>query len=312
MFQAIAPNAFYVFAATFPTNNAMANLLLGAPVTFYQGLGDFNRGLRLWGAGLYAQDEWRASPRVTVNYGVRYERINPFTEIENRLNAFVPGQQSTVRPDAPRGLLFPGDEGVGKGIAHSANPVMPRAGIAWDPDGTGTWSVRASYGLFYEPFQNGAGTASQVAISATPAAQFNQYSGAGLNFQNPYQGRVIPAPGTFVRPSTVFALDVDAKPPQVQNWNIGVQRALFDRYLVEARYVGAAGHHLPRNVEANPAVYGPGATAQNADRRRIYANCPADPALPCEPTARRSRDFRPAVPISWAIPTTARIRSMPG
>jgi hypothetical protein len=282
MFQAIAPNAFYVFAGTFPTNNAVANLLLGSPVTFYQGLGDFNRGVRVWGAGLYAQDEWRTSSRVTVNYGVRYERINPFTEIEDRLNAFVPGQQSTVRPDAPRGLLFPGDDGVGQGIAHSANAFMPRLGVAWDPTGGGVWSVRASYGLFYEQFQNGAGTASQVAISATPAAQFNQYSGAGLNFQNPYQGHTIPGPNTFVRPATVFALDIDARPPSVQNWNAGVQRSLFGHYLVEARYVGAAGRHLPRNVEANPAVYVPGATAQNADRRRIYANCPADPASPCD------------------------------
>ena len=51
MFQAIAPNAFFVFAGTFPTNNAIANLLLGAPVTFYQGLGDFSRGLRMWNVG---------------------------------------------------------------------------------------------------------------------------------------------------------------------------------------------------------------------------------------------------------------------
>ena len=51
MFQAIAPNAFFVFAGTFPTNNAIANLLLGSPVTFYQGLGDFNRGVRVWSGG---------------------------------------------------------------------------------------------------------------------------------------------------------------------------------------------------------------------------------------------------------------------
>jgi hypothetical protein len=65
MFQAIAPNAFFVFASTFPTNNAIANLLLGAPVTFYQGLGDFSRGLRIWNGGVYVQDEWRGSPRRT-------------------------------------------------------------------------------------------------------------------------------------------------------------------------------------------------------------------------------------------------------
>ncbi len=276
MIQAIAPNAFYVFASTFPTNNAIANLMLGAPVVFYQGLGNFERGIDVWGAGAYVQDEWRVSPRVTLNYGLRYERINPFTEIEDRLNAFVPGMTSQVRPDAPVGLLFPGDPDIPRGIAKSVNAVMPRVGVAWDPTGTGTWAVRGSYGLFYDQFQNGSGTASQVAVSAIPAAQFVQFSGAGLNFQNPYLGRPPVFADTFVRPSTVFALDVDAKPPKVQNWNLGVQRSLFDKYLVEVRYVGADATHLPRNVEANPAVYGPGATAQNADRRRVYANCPAD------------------------------------
>jgi hypothetical protein len=276
MFQAIAPNAFFVFASTFPTNNAIANLLLGAPVTFYQGLGDFHRELGLWNFSLYAQDEWRATRRLTVNYGVRYERINPFTEAQDRLNGFVPGEQSQVRPDAPVGLVFPGDPGIGRGIASPFNAFMPRVGFVWDPTGAGTWSVRSSYGIFFDQFQNGSGTTSQVAISATPAAQFNQYSGAGLNFQNPYQGHAFPAPDTFVRPSTVFALDASAKPPYAQNWNLGVQRSLWDRYLVEVRYVGAKGTHLPRNIEANPAVFGPGATAQNADRRRVYANCPAD------------------------------------
>jgi outer membrane receptor protein involved in Fe transport len=282
MIQAIAPNAFFVFAGTFPTNNAVANLLLGSPVTFYQGLGDFSRGIRLWGAGAFAQDEWRVNDRLTLNYGLRYERINPFTEIEDRLNGFVPGVQSTVRPDAPAGLLFPGDSGVGRGIAESYDAYMPRVGAAWDPSGAGVWSVRASYGLFYDQFQNGAGAASQIAVSSTPWAQFNQYSGAGLNFQNPYLGRVYPDPDSFVRPSTLFALDVDARPPRVQNWNVGVQRSLFGRYLAEVRYVGAAADFLPRNVEANPAVFGPGATAQNADRRRLYANCPADPAATCD------------------------------
>ena len=152
---------------------------------------------------------------MTINYGLRYERINPLTEIDDRLNAFVPGQQSTVMPNAPKGLLFPGDAGVGKGIAQSANAVMPRVGVAWDPNGRGVWSVRSSYGLYFDQFQNGSGTASQVPISALPAAQFLQFSGAGLNFQDPYAGRTTPAPGTFAKPATVFAMDVDAKPPYV-------------------------------------------------------------------------------------------------
>jgi len=276
MFQGIAPNSFFIFASTFPTNDAIANLLLGAPVTFYQGLGDFHRGLRDWGLGLYAQDEWRIDPRLTLNYGIRYERVNPITEIQNRLNAFVPGVQSTVYPSAPTGLLFPGDAGIAQGIAPGDNAFMPRIGVAWDPAGDGKWSVRSGYGVFYDQFQNGPGTASQVPISALPAAQFNQFSGAGLNFANPYLGHSYPAPNTFVSPSTVFAIDPAARAPYIHNWNFGIQHSLFGRYLVEVRYVGSKGTHLPRNIEANPAVYGPGATAQNADQRRIYAGCPAN------------------------------------
>jgi hypothetical protein len=249
--------------------------MLGAPVTFYQGLGNFNRGLRDWSLGLYAQDEWRISPRLTLNYGLRYELINPITEIDNRLNAFVPGVQSMVYPNAPKGLLFPGDPGMGAGIAKGDNAFMPRIGIAWDPKGDGKWAVRTGYGVFYDQFQSGPGVASQVPISALPAAQFNQYSGAGLNFANPYLGHTYPAPNTFVSPSTVFGIDPTARAPYVRDWNFGIQRSLFGQYLIEVRYVGTKGTHLPRNIEANPAVYGTGATAQNADRRRVYAGCPA-------------------------------------
>ena len=274
MFQAIAPDAFFVFA-TFPTNASIANVLLGAPVTFYQGLGDFHRDLRNWDAGAYAQDEWRISPRFTLNYGVRYERVNPITEGRNRLNGFVPGVQSTVFPTAPVGLLFPGDPGMGAGIAKGDNAFMPRVGLAWDPHGDGRWAVRAGYGLFYDQFQNGPGVASQGPISSLPWAQFNQYSGAGINFANPYAGHQYPQPNTFVQPSTVFAIDPTARAPYVQDWNFGIQHSIFNRYLLEVRYVGTKGTRLPRNIEANPAVFGPGATSQNADQRRVYAGCPA-------------------------------------
>jgi Carboxypeptidase regulatory-like domain/TonB dependent receptor len=275
MYQGIAPDSFFVFASTFPTNDAVANLLLGAPVTFYQGLGNFNRGIRDWGLGLYIQDEWRITTRLTFNYGLRYERINPLTEIANRLNTFVPGVQSTVYPNAPTGLLFPGDKGISAGIAPGDNAFMPRIGLAWDAMGDGKWAVRTSYGVFYDQFQNGPGAASQVPVSSLPAAQFYQFSGAGLSFASPYAGTSVPAPNTFVSPSTIFGVSATARPPYAQNWNFGIQHSVFGRYLIEARYVGTKGTHLPRNVEANPAVYAPGATSSNADQRREYAGCPA-------------------------------------
>jgi hypothetical protein len=205
----------------------------------------------------------------------------PITDIRDRLNAFVPGQQSTVFPDAPKGLLFPGDAGIAKGIA----PVfwkgfMPRVGLAWNPDGRGQLSIRAAYGIFFDPMSNGSSLLLQAPVSSLPWTQLVQFGGPSVNFVDPYLNRPKPQPNTFYRPITDVLLDKNAQPPYAQNWNLSVQRELFGKYLVEARYVGSKGTHVPRNIEANPAVYGPGATAANADRRRLYANCPA--TGPCD------------------------------
>lgn len=277
----IAPNAFYVYGSTFPTSDAFANFLLGKPVTFYQGIGDFHRGLRNWGTAAFVQDEWRVSNRLTLNVGLRWEIINPNTEVRNRLTTFVPGQQSQVYPDAPRGILVPGDPGIPDGIAATEyKALMPRVGFAYDPSGQGKWSIRGAYGIFYDPFSNGANLATQAPISSVPWGQFFQLTGTNVPFANPYANIPKPPSETFLRPTVAVVLDHAARPPYAQDWNLSLQRSLFKDYLLEVRYVGTKGTHLPRNVDANPAVYGLGATAANADRRRIYADCPTTPD-PC-------------------------------
>ena len=276
-FQAIAPNSFFVFTPSFPSNDGFANFLMGRPLVFYQGLGDLSRGLRNWSTGLFAQDEWRATNRLTLNYGVRWEVNPPFTEVRDRLNTFVPGQQSTVFPNAPLGVLFPGDQGVAKGLAATQwTGLMPRMGFAFNPDGRGTLAIRASYGIFFDTMANGQGTAFQAPVSSLPWTQLVQFSGPGTTFVNPYGSQPRPQPGSFLRPATVVGMSKDARPPYAQNWNLSIQRSLGKNYVLEGRYVGTKGTRLPRNIEANPSVWGPGATVQNADRRRIYANCPAD------------------------------------
>jgi hypothetical protein len=121
---------------------------------------------------------------------------------------------------------------------------------------------------------------SQGQISSLPWEQFEQITPPTLDFNAPYSDVAIPAPNTFLKPSTPFVIDAKARPSNAQDWNLSVQRELAGSYVLEVRYVGTKGTHLPRNIDANPAVYGPGATAQNADRRRIHANCP--PSGPCE------------------------------
>ena len=83
--------------------------LFGQPVFFLQGRGDFSRGIRGNSLNGYAQDTYKVTSRLTLNLGLRYELPFPYTEIHNRQTLFIPGRQSTVMPNAPAGLLYPGD-----------------------------------------------------------------------------------------------------------------------------------------------------------------------------------------------------------
>jgi outer membrane receptor protein involved in Fe transport len=91
--QGIASNGFFVFVP-FPLSNAIANLLLGAPVVFLQAGGELPRGLRSHDFSVYAQDEYKVSPRFNLNLGLRYQINTPYTEINNRLAGFRPGVKS--------------------------------------------------------------------------------------------------------------------------------------------------------------------------------------------------------------------------
>jgi hypothetical protein len=277
----IATNGFFVFAP-FPASDAYASFLLGQPVVFFQGGGDFNRSISKWVTAGYAQDEWRLTPRFTLSYGLRYEVNTPWVDIRNRMNAWAPGRTSTVMPSAPPGLLFPGDPGVPDGIAPvDYREFMPRVGFAWDPFGNGKTTIRSSYGIFYDGFTNGVGGPLQAPVSALPWTEAYQLPGPGLNFADPYNGQAPPfANQTFVQPATILTVESGMKPPYSQSWNLSIERVIGRNYLLDVRYVGNKGTYLPRFIEANPAIDGPGATAQNADRRREFADCPAG-AGPC-------------------------------
>jgi hypothetical protein len=272
----IATNGFFVFAP-FPASDSFASFLLGQSVQFFQGGGSFDRGLRKWiGAG-YAQDEWRITPRLTLNYGVRWEVNTPYTEIRNRLNAWDPGVQSKVFPDAPVGLLFPGDPGVPDGIAPiDYKEFMPRVGFAWDPFGDSKTTIRAGYGIFYDGYTNGTGGPIQAAVSALPWTQADQIAGPGFPLANPYGGSAPPfGTNNFVAPATVLTVQMGLRPPYSQNWNFTIERVLGKNYLLDVRYVGTKGTHLPRFIEGNPTIYGPEVNAENNNSIREYTTCNA-------------------------------------
>ncbi len=279
--QGIASNGFFVFAP-FPISDPYGSFLTGSPVVFFQAGGDMQRGMRNWDMAAYAQDEWRMAPNFTLNYGLRYEISTPFGDTRQRLNAFKPGRQSTVDPTAPEGLLFPGDEGIADRIAPIYyGAFSPRVGIAWDPTGGGKLSVRAGYGIFWDGFANGANGVFQAPLSALPWTQAYQIPGPFFNFSNPFGGQPPFDQKTYPQPTTVLTVEDTMRPTYAQDWNLSVQRSFLNDYLIEVRYIGTRGNRLPRFIEANPAVYGPGATAENADQRRIYGGC-SSPEGPCD------------------------------
>ena len=112
--------------------------------------------------GVYAQDGWRVRSNLTLNYGLRWDRIEPWYEKNNGISTFEPGKQSLVFPGAPAGILFPTDPGVPRTLAPPGNlDFAPRIGLAYSPEGTedtllgkilggpGKTSVRAGFGMYY-------------------------------------------------------------------------------------------------------------------------------------------------------------------
>jgi hypothetical protein len=274
----IASNGFFVFAP-FPASDPYANFLTGNPVVFFQAGGNLARTMRNYDVAGFVQDEWRVRPKLTLNIGLRWEVITPFDEKLNRLNAWAPGEKSTIRPDAPAGLLFPGDAGVAKRLAPVYGQALsPRVGVAWAPGRN--VSIRTGYGIFFDGFTNGANAVLQAPVSALPWTQAYQIPGPFLNYANPFGAQPPFDQESYPKPTTVLTIDRNMRPTYAQNWNFSIQRSFLDDYLVEAQYVGTKGTRVVRFVEGNPALYGPGATSQNADRRRIYAGCSG--AGPCD------------------------------
>jgi hypothetical protein len=277
--QGIATNGFFVFA-TFPVNNAFASFMFGQPVVFLQGGGNFYRALRGQSFNLYAQDTWKVSSRLTVNYGLRYEVPSPYTEIHNYQNLWIPGRQSEVFPTAPAGLVYPGDPGVPSGLIPTERDAFaPRVGLAWDVRGDGKWLVTSAYGIFYDPYYTGQGGPLQDPISAPPYLQTPQISVP--NFGDPFNGQN-PFNGSFAQPMTLLVLNPNLRLPYAQDWNLNIERALGSDWLLEVGYIGTKGTKLPRFIEANPAVYIPGESTQdNADQRRLYSGCTVTGTTPC-------------------------------
>ena len=250
------PNGDFTFAGTQYAGNAAADFLLGFPMQYRQATGDPNLDGSSWTYAVYGQDEFRVGSRVTVNYGVRYEVNAPFAERQDHLNAFHPGEQSATFPNAPTGLVYPGDAGLPRGTYPTdTNNVAPRVSAIWDLRGDGRTSLRAAWGLFYDTlpgqgdfFQNGT-----LAPPFQPLTEVNfPLQVSAPPFANPLQG-VTGTPG-FPAGLIFIGWGRDFATPVVQHYNASIQRQVGDYWGVEIGYVGSRGKNLPIFMEVNPTI----------------------------------------------------------
>jgi hypothetical protein len=250
------------------TGNAFADFLLGIPSTLTQDA-PVTGYTNTWYTALFVQDDFRATSKLTLNLGLRWEVQTPPTDPLNRVTNYVPGQKSTVNPLAPVGALFYGDPGVERGgIPVPYNHFSPRLGFAYDPFGDGKTSIRAAIGLFYGSISgNEWNTMTNFQPFATRLSFANlNRNGSGALLKDPYRnypgGNPFPYNGTFNAGGGFFAVSPDFQFPRTLQMNFSIQRQITNTLTVGAAYVRSAARDLPFGRDVNAPI--PNATATTA------------------------------------------------
>ncbi len=275
-------NGQFLFSGS-ETGLDFADFLLGIPSQFNQSqLNPFYGRNEYF--GIYGQDSWRATPTLTLNYGLRWDRIEPWYEKYNQISTFEPGRQSIVFPGAPAGILYPTDPGVRRTLAAPGNEFSPRIGLAYSPQldsdsvwgklvrGPGKTSVRAGFGMFYTAIE--ALTLSVLAanapygttysspapplfsdpfITASSGENLGQYfpvSLAPLNSSASYPDANVNW-SQYIPISGVPGYSTTNRIPYTEEYMLSLERELAANTVLSVSYVGTQAHRLLVLREAN-------------------------------------------------------------
>jgi hypothetical protein len=289
-------------------SNFYPDFMLGLPDSYGQGSAQVEN-VRSTALYLFAQDSWKIKPNLTLNYGLRWELNTPIADISKHVQTFRPGQTSTVYPCkntantdcssmTPVGLLVPGDAGVPGGLTQTYYKAFaPRIGIAWSPGTSGKTSVRAGWGMFYNPIEQlvleqfsaeppfGVSTFPVNTLFNTPfLGQDGPPNGTtGTAYPNPANG-ILQAPrnqavdwGVF-RPILLFGqFQPHMRSQYSDQYNLTIEHQLRNDLKMMLGYVGSQGHRLLATHDLN---YGNPQTCLDLNNISTLAN---DPSLACGP-----------------------------
>jgi hypothetical protein len=222
---------------------------------------------------------------LTLNYGLRWDRIAPWSEKYNQISTFVPGAQSVVFPGAPTGILYPGDPGIPDTLAPvDTLDLSPRVGLAWTPHAAngflerilgapGSTSIRTSFGDFYTAID-----AAAISVLAANAPYGTTYTSPapplfatpfisaadGTNYGQPFPYKFAPLNSSAKHPdsnidwstyepiSGIPGYDIHNRTPYTEEWMLSIERQAGPNTVLEANYVGTSTHRQRVLVESNP------------------------------------------------------------
>jgi Carboxypeptidase regulatory-like domain/TonB dependent receptor len=277
------------------SGNNLTDFLLGNASEFLQGGGEF-KDLTGNLYALYVQDNWKISPKLTINAGVRWDPYWPYTEEKGRVVCYHPGAQSQRFPNAPVGAIYGGpnhDPGcpAQSGTYSNLANFGPRLGFAYKLDDKTV--VRGGGGFYYTPppinnyngFVDTAPFGPRFDLKGN-ASFVNPYASFGIT--NPFPAEYGPnLPGSdaqFTLPMSIYSVfPIDWHVPELATWNLTVERQMGNNWVARVAYLGNHGSHLSSGIfsfqELNPAIYMPGTCAgvpcsseDNTQARRINPN----------------------------------------
>lgn len=259
------------------SGDAMLDFMMGAWRNNSIGFGRrLNDTIQPWYWSLYFQDEWRATPRLTLTLGLRYELPSPWNDKRQiALSSIVFPIEAGNRtkaplPDAPPGFLFANFDLPAGLVRADKNNFAPRVGLVYDVSGDGRTSLRTGFGVFYDTAN--ADTLAQVnpPFSGTQAFSNGRLSAPNAGITQPLPP-VNPRPeeGGFDLPMNPFSTDLGLRNSYMLHWNAGVQRQVTPDLMVSVDYVGKIGRKLLSFWPFNPAVFIPGNDAAGEPRSTL-------------------------------------------